>query len=74
MTSPIRMDAPACTTTSNAHAGGVITIAVATLFVVQMYRGVTEGGGTIGDVFDFLGFAIWVAVGAGIVLLTAARR
>jgi hypothetical protein len=53
---------------------GVITIAITTLFVVQMYRGVTEGGGTIGDVFDFLGFAVWVAIGAGVALLTAARR
>lgn len=53
---------------------GVGTIAVTTLFLVQMYRGVTDGGGTISDVVDYLGLAPWVMFGSGIVLLAAARK
>lgn len=53
---------------------GVLAVAIAADFVFQMYRGVSDSGGTFGDVFDYLGFAPWVALGSGVVLLVAARR
>jgi hypothetical protein len=53
---------------------GLVAIALAAAFVVSMYRGVSAGGGGFGDVFDLLGFAPWVTVGAGAVMLAAARK
>ena len=53
---------------------GILAIALVVDFVIQMYRGVTDGGGSFGDVFDLLGFAPWIALGSGVVLLVAARR
>ena len=53
---------------------GVLSIAVAAGFVLQMYRGISDGGGTIGDVFDFVGIGAWVTLAAGVSLLAAARR
>lgn len=53
---------------------GVVAIAIAIVFVVQIYRGVTDGGGTVGDAFDLLGFAPWIAVGGGVIMLAGARN
>lgn len=53
---------------------GVVTIAVGADFIAQMYRGVADIGGTLGDTFDYLGFAPWVMLASGITLLAGARR
>lgn len=53
---------------------GVASVAIATLFVVQMYRGVADGGGSFGDMMDILGTAPWAMLASGVVLLAAARK
>jgi hypothetical protein len=37
-----------------------------------MYRGVSDFGGDVAELFDWLGFAPWVALGAGVVLIAGA--
>lgn len=53
---------------------GTVAVAVTVAFLVQMYRGITDSGGTFGDVFDFLGIAPWVSLGAGVVLIAASKK
>jgi hypothetical protein len=52
---------------------GLIVVAVPLLFVAQVYRGVTESGGSAGDAFALIGIAPPVAFIAGLVLLASAR-
>ncbi len=53
---------------------GFLAVAVTGAFMVQMYRGITDSGGTFGDVFDFLGIAPWVSLGAGVVLIAGSKK
>ncbi|MEE9581993.1 MAG: SH3 domain-containing protein [Acidimicrobiia bacterium] len=53
---------------------GLLAIAITAAFLVQMYRGITDSGGTFGDVFDFLGIAPWVSLGAGVVLIAGSKK
>jgi hypothetical protein len=53
---------------------GLLAIAITAAFLVQMYRGITDSGGTFGDVFDFLGIAPWVSLGAGVVLVAGSKK
>ena len=53
---------------------GFLAVAVTGAFLVQMYRGITDSGGTFGDVFDFLGIAPWVSLGAGVVLIAGSKK
>ncbi len=53
---------------------GLLAIAITAAFLVQMYRGITDSGGTFGDFFDFLGIAPWVSLGAGVVLIAGSRK
>lgn len=50
---------------------GVLSIALSAAFIVQMYRGIADFGGSGSDLFDWLGFAPWVALGAGVILLAS---
>jgi len=51
---------------------GVLAVAIGGAFVVQMYRGVADLGGAGSDLFDWLGFAPWVTLGAGVILVASA--
>jgi len=53
---------------------GFLAVAITGAFLFQMYRGITDSGGTFGDVFDFLGIAPWVSLGAGVVLVAGSRK
>ena len=53
---------------------GVLAVAITGAFLVQMYRGITDSGGDFGDVFDFLGIASWVSLGAGVLLIAGANK
>jgi hypothetical protein len=53
---------------------GFLAVAVTGAFLVQMYRGITDSGGTFGDFFDFLGIAPWVSLGAGVVLIAGSKK
>ncbi len=53
---------------------GVLAVATTGAFLVQMYRGITDSGGAFGDVFDFLGIAPWVSLGAGVVIIAGANK
>jgi len=53
---------------------GIFAMAITGAFLVQMYRGITDSGGTFGDVFDFLGVAPWVSLGAGVLLIAGANK
>lgn len=53
---------------------GIVALGVTGGFVVQMYRGITDSGGSVGDLFDFIGFGPWVGIGAGVVLVAGARK
>ena len=53
---------------------GFVAVAVTGVFLFQMYRGITDAGGTFGDVFDFLGIAPWISLGAGVVLIAGANK
>ncbi len=39
-----------------------------------MYRGISDSGGALGDVFEFLGIAPWVSLGAGVVLIAGSKK
>ncbi len=53
---------------------GFLAVAITGAFLFQMYRGITDSGGAFGDVFDFLGIAPWVSLGAGMVLIAGSRK
>lgn len=53
---------------------GILTIAVAGLFVAQLYRGLEQGGGGLDALWEFVGWAPGVTVGAGILTLIGATR
>jgi len=53
---------------------GFLAVGITGAFLVQMYRGITDSGGTFGDVFDFLGIAPWVSLGAGVVLIAGSKK
>jgi len=53
---------------------GAAAIAVSTLFFVQIFRGISDGGGSLSDALSLLGTAPWVALGAGVLVLASARN
>jgi hypothetical protein len=53
---------------------GLLAVAITGAFLIQMYRGITDSGGALGDIFDWIGFAPWVSLGAGIVLMAGANK
>ena len=53
---------------------GILAVAITGAFLFQMYRGISDSGGTLGDVFEFLGIAPWVSLGAGVVLIAGSKK
>jgi hypothetical protein len=53
---------------------GVLAVGLTGAFLIQMYRGITDTGGTFGDLFDWIGIAPWVSLGAGVVLIAGAKK
>lgn len=53
---------------------GTLSVATGAVFAVQLYRGASDSGATIGQVFDLVGLAVWAMIAAGAVLLASARR
>ena len=53
---------------------GFIAVALTGAFLFQMYRGITDSGGELGDIFDWIGFAPWVSLGGGVVLIAGANK
>jgi hypothetical protein len=51
---------------------GSVALAVTLGFALQLYRSVDQFGGSFGDVFDAIGFAVYVAL-AGAVALQVSR-
>jgi hypothetical protein len=51
---------------------GSVALAVTLGFALQLYRSVDQAGGTFGDVFDAVGFAVYIAL-AGAVALQVSR-
>lgn len=52
---------------------GTLTVATGAVFAMQLYRGASDSGATLGQVFDLLGFAVFAMIAAGGVLLASAR-
>jgi hypothetical protein len=45
---------------------GSIAFAVVAAFLLQLFRGIDQAGGSLGDVFDAAGFGVYVALAGGI--------
>jgi hypothetical protein len=52
---------------------GLLAVAVTGAFLVQMVRGITDSGGSAGDIFDWIGIAPWVALVGGVLLTAGAN-
>jgi len=53
---------------------GLAAIAIAGLFAVQIYRGVSDGGGTFSDVMDLIGFAPLLTAAGGVLVIVGTAR
>jgi hypothetical protein len=53
---------------------GLLAVGLTGTFLIQMYRGITDSGGTLGDLFDWIGFAPWVSLGGGVLLIAGANK
>ncbi|MEX0825515.1 MAG: hypothetical protein WD184_01970 [Acidimicrobiia bacterium] len=53
---------------------GILTVAVAGLFVAQLYRALEQGGGGFDDLKEIVGWAPGVTLGAGILTLIGGTR
>ncbi len=53
---------------------GILAVAITGAFLVQMTIATTDSGGALGDVFEFLGIAPWVSLGAGVVLIAGSKK
>jgi len=53
---------------------GLLAVGLTGAFLIQMYRGITDSGGTLGDIFDWIGFAPWVSLGGGVLLVAGANK
>jgi hypothetical protein len=52
---------------------GLLAIGVTGAFLFQMVRGITDSGGSAGDIFDWIGIAPWVALVSGTLLIAGAN-
>lgn len=53
---------------------GFMALAVAGMFCLQLYRGITDVGGSFSDVMDIIGFAPLVTVAGGILVMVGAKK
>ena len=53
---------------------GLLAVGLTGAFLIQMYRGITDSGGTLGEIFDWIGFAPWVSLGGGVLLIAGANK
>jgi len=53
---------------------GLAAIAIAVLFAVQLYRGVTDSGGAFSDIMDIAKFSPLLTVAGGVLTIVGARK
>lgn len=53
---------------------GVVALALTGAFLVQMYRGITDSGGSFADIFDWIGVGTWVSLVSSVVLIAGSNK